>query len=162
MDCRITSINKAGLQVSTAGRKRARQAGLSIAELIMSVGIAALVLAQVCLLWLYSSRSFAAQMSYADMDQRSQRALDTLTQNIRQCKELTSYTSNSVTFLDYDNKPLTFTFDGGKLTRTKLPALPKVLLKDCMEGQFAIYMRTPVAGAFDHYETTDPTLCKLV
>jgi len=149
MDCSITSIKR-------------RAAGLSLIEFLFAVAIAGVILGQVCLLWFYSSRSFAAQMTYADMDQRSQRALDTLTQNIRQCKALTNFTTTRITFRDYDDKALTFTFDKGVLMRVKSGTQPKMLLTNCISGEFAMYMRTPVPGGFDNYPTTDPLLCKLV
>jgi len=142
--------------------KHRRQAGLSIAEFIISLGIGGIILAQICLIWFYSSRSFAAQLSYSEMDQRSQRALDTLTKNIRQCKSLTEFAPARLVFVDYDDRPLTFAFESGELTRTKGTEKSKVLLRDCKEGEFAIYQRTPIAGGFEHYPTTDPKICKLV
>jgi hypothetical protein len=149
MVCSITSIKR-------------RSAGVTIVEFLFAVAIAGVILSQACMLWLYSSRSFAAQMSYADMDQRSQRTLDTLTQNIRQCKALTNFTATRITFLDYDNKALTFAFDKGFLVRSKSGEKTKILLKDCISGEFAMYLRTPVPGGLEHYPTADPLLCKLV
>ncbi|HKQ38804.1 MAG TPA: hypothetical protein VJ063_12055 [Verrucomicrobiae bacterium] len=142
--------------------KLSTQSGVTIAEFLIAVAIAGVILAQVCLLWLYSSRSFAAQMNYTDLDQRSQRALDTLTQDIRQCKSVTNFTTTRVTFIDYDNKLLTFFFDSGKLIRTKAGVPSKTLLKDCISGEFSMYQRTPIAGSADIYPTSDPKLCKLV
>lgn len=127
----------------------------------MALGIGGIILAQICLLWFYSSRSFAAQLSYSDMDQRSQRALDIFSHNIRQCKSLTNFAPDRVVFVDYDDKLVTFAFNNGYLTRTK-NNVSKTLLRDCKEGHFDIYQRTPIAGGFDYYSTTDPRLCKLV
>ena len=133
----------------------------TVAEFIIASGVAAVILLQICLLWFYSSRSFAAQLSYSDMDQRSQRALDTLTQNIRQCKSLTNFASTKLVFVDYDDRLLTFSFDNGYLLRTK-NNITRTLLRDCKQGQFAIYQRTPIEGGFDHHPTADPNTCKLV
>ena len=144
------------------GLRRKAIAGLTIPEFLIASAIAGLILGQLCLLWLYSSRSFAAQMTYADMDQRSQRALDTLTKNIRQCKGVTNFYPTRVTFVDYDNIPLTFSFEAGTLKRIKGTAPAQVLLKDCKAGQFLMYQRNPIAGGFDQYPTTDPNLCKLM
>jgi hypothetical protein len=146
MDCKLTSI-KARIQ---------KQAGVTIAEFLVALGIAGVILGQVCLLWLYSSRSFAAQMSYVHMDQHSQRALDTLTQSIRQCKSVTNFTTTRLTLIDYDDKPLTFAFENGELRSMKGNATPKTLLRDCKSGQFAIYQRSPIAGALDQYPATNP------
>jgi len=163
MDFKPTCTNSARpLHPSPPRRKQRSQAGLTIVEFIIASGIAGLVLAQVCMLWLYSSRSFAAQMSYADMDQRSQRALDTLTQTIRQCKSLTAFTTTRITLIDFDDRPLTLAFENGQLRRLKSPAAPTTLLTNCIAGQFAMYQRTPVGGSLDQYPTTDPNLCKLI
>ena len=139
-----------------------RQAGFTIAEFLITVAISTVILSQTCLLGLYSSRAFAAQMSYVGMDQRSQRTLDTLSQNIRQCKALTNFTTTRVTFLDYDNKALTFAFDKGMLIRAKSGSPAKILLKDCTAGEFAMYQRTPIKGGFDYYPVKDPALCKAI
>ena len=149
MDCRLTSTKR-------------RRAGVTIPEFLIAVGITGVVLAQVCLLWLYSSRSFAAQYTYADMDQRSQRALDNLTKTIRQCKSLTNFTTTRITLVDFDDRPLTLAFENGQLRQLKSPALPRTLLTNCISGQFAMYQRNPVSGTLDQYPTTDPNLCKLV
>ena len=149
-------------QFSASRRKYSRQSGVSVTEFLIALAVAGVVLAQVCLLWFYSSRSFAAQLSYADMDQKSQKALDTITQNIRQCKALTNFTTTKIVLVDYDDKLVTFEFANGLLTRTKASTAAKTLLKDCKDGQFAIYQRTPIAGGFDYYPTEDPNTCKMV
>jgi len=149
-------------QFSAPRRKHSRQSGVTIAEFITALAIAGIVLAQVCLLWFYSSRSFAAQLSYADMDQKSQKALDIVTKNVRQCKSLTNFTTTKIVLVDYDDKLLTFEFDAGPFKRSKGVEKPQTLLKECQNGQFAMYQRTPIAGGFDYYPTTDPNTCKMV
>jgi hypothetical protein len=125
------------------------------------MAVMGIILAQICMLWFYSSRSFAAQMSYTDMDQSSQRALDVLTREIRQVKSLTMFSPNQVVFKDFDDGVLTFKFEGHELIRVK-GLQKKVLLKDCQTGNFAIYQRNPVEGAYDQYPTANPATCKLV
>ena len=154
MDCKLMLTNRAITDLH-------RKAGVTLAEFLIAIAIVGVVLGQVCLLWLYSSRSFAAQMAYADMDQKSQRTLDIITQNLRQCKALTNFAPTRITLLDYDNRPLTFSFENGELKRTK-DNVTKTLLRECKAGQFAIYQRTPVNGTLESYPTTDPNLCKLV
>jgi len=113
------------------------------------------------MLWFYSSRTFVAQMNYVDMDQTSQRALDTLSREIRNTKALTSFATNQLVFTDYDDLPLTYSFSEKQLVRVK-GGVKKVLLKDCDTASFAIYQRNPVAGAYDQYPTASPATCKLV
>ena len=141
--------------------RRRSHGGFTLVELLIGMAISGLLLAQVCSLWFYSSRSFIAQMNYVDLDQNSQRALDLLTRDIRQVKALTSFASNQVVFTDSDDQPLTFAFTNSMLIRTKGGVLT-VLLKECDSFNFAIYQRNPVAGAYDQYPTADPGSCKLI
>jgi len=138
------------------------QSGGTLVELLIGLAISGVVLAQVCMLWYYSSRAFVAQMNYVDMDQVSQRTLDLLSREIRQCKYMTNYTATKLVFMDYDDKLLTYRFDEGKLIRQKGTEAGKVLLKDCEMGSFSIFQRNPVAGAYDQYPAASAATCKLV
>ena len=138
------------------------RSAFTITEFIIGLAITGLVLAQICLLWFYSSRSFAAQYNYSDMDQKSQAALDLITKSVRQCKSLTNFSETKVVFVDFDDKLLNFEFANGNLIRTKGIEKPKILLNNCKSGQFLMYQRTPISGGFDYHATTDPTTCKLV
>jgi Tfp pilus assembly protein PilW len=130
-------------------------------ELLIGLAISGMVLAQVCMLWYYSSRAFVAQMNYVDMDQISQRTLDTLSREIRQTKSLTSFAPTQLVFKDADDLPLTYAFSEKQLVRIK-NGQKKVLLKDCETGSFSIYQRNPVEGAYDQYPTASAATCKLV
>src|SRR6059036_1964213 len=99
MECKITST------------KRRRSAGMTLFEIMFALGIGGMVLAGICSLYFYSYRSFAAQLNYVDLDQYSQRALDRMSQQIRQVKAMTGYTTNQLVFTDYDNATLSFVYD---------------------------------------------------
>src|SRR5207248_8866558 len=100
MDCKITST-----------KKNRRLSGMTLFEIIFAVGIGGMVLAGVCSLYFYSYRSFAAQLNYVDLDQYSQRALDKMSQQIRQVKAMTDFTTNSLVFTDYDDGTLSFIYN---------------------------------------------------
>ena len=140
---------------------KSRQAGFTLVEFLVAMGISAIVLAQVCLVWFYSSRSFAAQLGYVDMDRASQNALAIITKEIRSAKSLTSYKPYEIILKDVDDLPLTFRFETGQLVRIK-GIQRKTILKDCTQGIFAIYQRHPMNGSFDYYPTSTPATCKLV
>lgn len=140
---------------------RTRTAGFSIPEFLIAAAICALVIGQVCALWLFSSRSFATQMNYVTMDQASQRALDLLTREIRQVKTLTSFATNEVIFTDIDDQPLKFAFVNKKLVRTKA-LQSQVLLENCETGSFAIYQRNPKEGVYEYYPASSPATGKLI
>ena len=134
-------------------------------ELLFGIAISGMVLAQICLIWYYSSRSFVAQLNYVDMDQISQRTLDTLTREIRQTRALTYYASNKVVFRDSDGLDLTYEFADRQLTRTKSNVnggRPAVLLRECESGSFSIFQRNPIEGRYDQYPANSAATCKLV
>src|SRR5437660_12607983 len=89
MECKITSTGK-----------RRRSAGMTLFEIMFALGIGGLVMAGVCSLYFYSYRSFAAQLNYVDLDQYSQRALDKMSQQIRQVQAMTDFTTNKLVFTD--------------------------------------------------------------
>jgi prepilin-type N-terminal cleavage/methylation domain-containing protein len=168
MDCKTTSTKLrtrttgAPAAHRSSGPKPSGKAGFTLVEFLITVAVASVVLGQTCTLWLFSSRALAAQMSYAGMDQRSMHTLDTLSQEIRQCRALTNFTTTRVTFLDHDNKALTFAFEKGALIRLKSGSAPKILLQDCVAGEFAMFQRSPIAGGFDYFAVKDPALCKAI
>jgi prepilin-type N-terminal cleavage/methylation domain-containing protein len=146
-------------------RRLHRQRGLTLFELLIALGIAALLLIQVCCLWFYSTRSFASQMAYVELDQKSQRALDTLSRDIRQVKALTFFATNRLVFTAVDDLPLEFRYTPEKkLLRIKNNNLANAteLLKECQGLNFSMFQRTPMAGQFQYYPTDDVNLCKLI
>src|SRR5437764_5325067 len=138
MECKITS---------SKGR---RCSGMTLFEVLFAVGIGGMVLSGICSLYFYSYRSFAAQLNYVDLDQYSQRALDRMSQQIRQVKAMTDFSTNRLVFTDYDDQTLSFIYDPAakQLTRVK-GAQTDVLLTGCDSLTFSIYQRTPVPGSFD-------------
>src|SRR5260370_34478337 len=96
--------------------KRNRKA-FTLVEMMVAVGLGSLLFLAVAAFSLYVSRSYVPMTNYADMDEQGQLALDRFTQQVRQVKSLTSYTSStngsitSLTFKDYDDQTLTFTYD---------------------------------------------------
>jgi hypothetical protein len=145
---------------TTSTKSRAR--GFTIVEFLVGSLIAVLLLAQVCALWFYSSRSFASQMAYVELDQKSQRALDILTRDIRQVKALVSFDPNRVRFTDVNGNPLEFRYNNRTLERIENNGPPRVLLTECTGLNFSMYQRTPQAGSWSYYPTTDPATCKMI
>src|SRR2546423_11663062 len=109
MECKITST------------KARRCRGMTLFEVMFAVGIGGMVLAGICSLYFYSYRSFAAQLNYVELDQYSQRALDKMSQQIRQGKAMSKVTTNLLEFIDADDQKLLFFYspDSKKLRRIK-------------------------------------------
>lgn len=161
MDCKITSSNRApSLRRGLQGPWRAIR-GMTMVETLMAIGIAAIMLTQVCALWFYSTRSFAAQASYTALDQDSQRALDWMSRDVRQATNLVSFATNEIVLKMLSGQTLTFKHSGRNLLRLT-PTMTTVLLRDCDWAGFAMFQRTPVAGSYEQYPTTDTATCKLI
>src|SRR5437879_6109229 len=85
--------------------------GSTLIETLVATGIAATVLAALCLLSMYASRSFAAMGNYSDLDRASRNALDRMTRDIRSASYLVSYATNQLVFNAGGATNLTFTWD---------------------------------------------------
>jgi len=155
MVCKITSSNKPG-----RSSKSAR--GMTLIETLIALGISTIMVAQVCALWFYSTRSFAAQASYTSLDQDSQRALDWLSRDVRQATNVTSFATNRIVLKTLSGQDITFYHDSGKLRRSITSGNTVTLLKDCEWVNFKMYQRTPIAGTFDQYPASSLATCKLI
>jgi prepilin-type N-terminal cleavage/methylation domain-containing protein len=147
--------------------KRAVSA-FSLVEMMVAIAIGSLVLLALASFSLYTSRSLLAITNYQDLDQQSQLALDKFCKQVRQVKQLTSCVTNggsitSLTFQDYDDAALTFSYDSGAKTFTRIKSgVSQTYLTGCDSLQFQIFQRTPLSNTFDCVTTAIPTNCKLV
>jgi len=136
---------------------------MSTAETLIALAIALVLLTQVCALWYYSSRSFAAQAAYTALDQDSQRALDRLSKDLRQAMDITSFAPQTIVLKGSTNQPLEFRLVGRALQRVEgVSRTVTVLLNNVDSLAFAMYQRTPRAGVWDQYPTTNLADCKLL
>ena len=140
---------------------------MTTVETLIAIGISAILLTQVCALWYYSSRSFAAQAAYTALDQDSQRALDRLSREIRQAKELTTYSPTRIQLEDANNgtnATVEFRLDGRSLVCVKNGAVrsTSTLLNNVDLLQFSMYQKVPKEGEWNQYTTTNVATCKLL
>lgn len=149
--------------------RRAERA-FTITELWMAMAVASIVLAGLMSFSVYAAKSFAAMTNYVDLEQKSQNALDTMTRDVRQTQSLLSYSTtthggktitNSLTFQDFDGQPLSYTFTGDVLLRTKAGA-STVLLTNVDFLTFQIFQRNPMNGTYEQYPTASAGNCKLI
>ena len=136
---------------------------MTLFEIMFALGIGGLVMAGICSLYFYSYRSFAAQLNYVDLDQYSQRALDKMSQQIRQVQAMTDFATNKLVFTDFDGATLSFIYNptNKTLIRTKGTAT-ETLLTGCDSLIFSIYQRNPVGGSYDQYPAATVATAKLV
>jgi len=136
---------------------------MTLVEILVSTGIGVLAITAICSFYFFSNRSFAAQYNYVDMDQFSHKALDQLSQQIRQVKALTGFSTNQLVFTDYDDATLSFTYDPSSRTLVRAKGTSRdVLLTGCNSLTFSIFQRNPVGGTYDQYPAADLATCKLI
>ena len=149
------------------GHSRSGRAAFTMVEMLVASAIGVVAMTSLVLLCSFSSRSFAAVANYTDLDRRSQVALDQMTREIRQVKQLNSFTNTStlksLSFRDYDDGTLQYVWakNGGTLTRIK-GTQQTTLLTGCDSLQFSIFQRTPISGTFDCFDPAGATNTKLV
>lgn len=136
---------------------------------MVATALASLVVLAMTAFTLYLSRSYVALTNYSDLDERGQLAVDKFTQQVRQVKQLTSYSTNasgfiqSLTFQDYDSSTLIFAYDPSAQTLCRIKGgSTNVLLNGCNSLSFSLFQRNPQPFTFDAVSTAVATNCKLV
>jgi hypothetical protein len=137
---------------------------MTLVEMVVALGLAALVMAIMATMSSYSARSLAALANYTDLDRMSRNALDTMSAQIRQTRRLTEGTTNRLVFEDSDGGTLEFFYNPNAKTlrRSKNGSGSKVLLNNCQQLTFSMYQRNPVGGTYDVYPTANAANCKLI
>src|SRR6266404_3790796 len=92
MVCKITFIKK----------RPSKNLAFTLVEFLIALSISGLLMVAVSSFMLYSGKSFAGISNYVDLEKNSQRALDTLTRDIRQASSLSAFATNKLTFVDGD------------------------------------------------------------
>ena len=153
MVCNITSRKTASKGISGSG----------LVEVMISLAIGSMAMALLATVAFNCGRSFLVLGNYAELQRQNQSAVDLLTRDVRRSLSLSSYTSNSISLVDFDGKVLAYTYDPVKKTviRSK-EGEARVLLEGCTEIHFQISQRTPVGGSFEFYPTATTETCKVV
>lgn len=143
-------------------RKSSR--GFTLVEFLVASATFGIATFAVLTMYLFSTRSFAALVNYAELDKINRAAMDTLTREIRQSRQVTDITTNSagmiktLYLINGDGKSVTYDFDpaGGQLRRCVENANGTddctTLLSFCKVLQFNVYQRTGKEGTFDQYD----------
>src|SRR5436190_11873886 len=175
MDCTNTT--------SRPNNHKARRAGMTLVEMLIAIGISGIVFAAVGVMIFFSGRSYAALANYVDLDNKSRKALDLISKEIRQVDGVVSigttnltsgqlvtnqivlsgketngaaYTTTYTYSPTAANKPLTRNKQGGLYAGTT------TLLTGCTYLNFGMYTRVPKDGSMDNFVATDVATCKVV
>src|SRR5688572_20271723 len=81
MDC--TNIT------SRPNHLKARRAGMTLVEMLIAIGISGIVFTAIAMMIFFSGRSYAALANYVDLDNKSRKALDQMSKEIRQVDGVT-------------------------------------------------------------------------
>ena len=143
MECRIMFIKP------LAGTVR----GHTLVEMVVAMGVFAISGLALASMFLFALKSFAAMGNYAALDQANRQAMDLLTREIRQARQVTAYSTNSITIVNGDSVAVTFLFlpQTSQLVRTASDGSRMVLLSDCKLINFNLFQRNPVGGSYDIY-----------
>ena len=136
---------------------------MSLVSLMVGLATSTIVVGVVVGLSMYSTFAFAALCNYVFINNNTQNGLDTAAKEIRQVKRLSSYDSTNLTFIDFDDQPLSYTYNSaaGTLTRSK-SGVSQVRLRDLSYCSFTLLQRNFDLGTYDRAVTTNAVVCKAV
>jgi type II secretory pathway pseudopilin PulG len=135
---------------------RRRFSGWTLLELMVAIGIGALVMAAISGFWVYSLRSFVAMTNYADLDEKSRRTVDEMTRQIRQATAVLDIkNTGNPRWITLTNSTAGAT---NKFVKYTWNTQDKVLyyqsttqsqitnLTECDNWEFSLYQRNPIPG----------------
>jgi prepilin-type N-terminal cleavage/methylation domain-containing protein len=127
--------------------------GYTLIEVMVAVGIFSITGLALMSLYAFSMKSLAAMGNYANLSQANRQAMDLLTSEIRQAKQVTAYSSNSITIVTGDSLTVSYIFipQNKQMVRTASDGTQRVLLEDCDLITFNLYQRNPIGGSYDIY-----------
>jgi Tfp pilus assembly protein PilW len=159
-------------QLQKISRPTGARSGMTLIEMMISVGISVLILGVTMSLIVFSAQTFLTLGNYNDLNYKSRNALDVMTKDFRESKHLIGYVSNStVQRLIFTNlsgtSPSGFSYNytnvtsaNGTLTRA-WGAQNTVMLSNIDNLTFHLFTRNPNTN-FTFYPTTDSTVTKLI
>jgi prepilin-type N-terminal cleavage/methylation domain-containing protein len=134
--------------------------GWTFIELMVTMGIFGMAALALSTLLMFSVQSLAAMANYAELDKENREAMDKLTREIRQARQVTACSSNSITILNGDNVSVTYSFQPStkRMIRSANDGSgTQVLLNDCDLLEFGLFQRNPIGGSYDIYPVATST-----
>ena len=135
----------------------------TLVEVLVATGVAGIVVVVIATLAFFTSRSFVAATNYTDMALASRMALDNISRTIRQARQVTACTTNSISFIDASGSNVQYSFDPNSRSLLSVSGgVTNTYLTGCDALQFWIYQRTPISNQFACYNPASVTNAKLV
>ena len=143
--------------------KHSRVRAFTLVEVMVATGLATMMAAALVFISMFTSRSFVALNNYTDMELGSQLALDKMSKLIRQGRQVTACSTNSLSLVDSSGNPMQFNYDPVAKTLTVAASgQTNLYLTTCDSLQFWIYQHTPISNTFDCYAPAYVTNARLV
>ncbi len=135
----------------------------SLLEVLVATGVAGLVVTVLALLAFFTSRSFVSATNYTNMALASRMALDNISRTIRQSRQVTAYSTNSITLLDANGNTVQYALNPATKGLINVTGgVTNTYLTGCNSLQFWLYQRTPKSNSFSCYTPASITNAKLV
>ena len=135
-------------------RHAGRNPGMTLIEVLIALALGGLLLMAVASLFMYSSKSLAGLYNYVDLSTANRLALDKMSREIRQTQRLSQFTTNKLTFVDYDGKPLVYEyFPAARVLKRSKDGVDENLLTECDSLTFTSFRRNTLQGTFDQTAT---------
>lgn len=142
-----------------AGKKLAR--GYTLVEIMVTMGVFSIAGAALGSMLFFGLQSVASMTNYTILDEANRLAMDSLTREIRQARQVVAYSTNSISIITGDNLSVTYMFNpqAKQLVRNASDGTRKVLLEDCNLIEFNRFQRNPTPMTFGdlHPATTSDT-----
>jgi hypothetical protein len=136
-----------------------RLAAMTLMEMLIAVAIGLMIMAGVGSLLLFTVRSYVALGNYNDLDQASRQALDTMSREIRQVRNVNWCSTNLLYMNDWT---LIYWWNPADRNLYRyLNGRPTILLEQCDYLRFGMSQRNP-SNNFSFYPTTGTATAKLL
>lgn len=134
-------------------KRAAGREGWSLIELMVGVAVFSIASVALASIFMFSIKSFASMANYAILDIENREALDLLTRELRQARQVEAYvtnsTGNSLTFINNNNEQVTYSFNAGlKQFLRSSGGGSEVLLTNCDLLNFSLFQRNPSNGNY--------------
>lgn len=127
-------------------RQRKHQAW-TLLEIMIGLAVFSICGLALMSMFLFATRSFVAMSNYAVLDKVNRQAMDKLTAEIRQAKQINNFTTNPPTLnlVNGDGLTVVYTFNpkSQQMVRDASDGSHEVLLTNCSLLNFYLYKRNP-------------------
>jgi prepilin-type N-terminal cleavage/methylation domain-containing protein len=135
--------------------KKSSIRGWTLTEMVVAVAIFSIAGLALSTIFSFSIRGMVAISNYSELDSQNRFAMDRLTKEIREAKQVTAYSTNSVTIVDGNGYNVSYTFSPAARTmvRSSSDGTSQMLLTNCSLLSFSLFQRNPPMPGY-----TDPLI----